>query len=81
MIPQRCVTELQGIFSVYIVDENNKVQNRRVEVGDKIEGFWLIKSGLKPGENIIFEGLQFVKEGVNVNSTIEDVPLPTFEMN
>ncbi len=81
LVPQRCVTELQGIFSVYVVDENNKVQNRQVEAGATIGQFWLIRSGLEPGEKVIYEGLQLAKEGALVNPTVEEIPLPDLEVN
>jgi len=81
LVPQRCVTELQGIFSVYVVDENNKVHNRQVEAGATIGQFWLIRSGLEPGEKVIYEGLQLAKEGALVNPSVEEIPLPDLEVN
>ena len=67
LIPQRCVSELQGIFSVLFINKEDKIENRRVEVGNKYSDFWLIKSGLQPDELIVYEGLQKVKEGMTVN--------------
>ncbi|MHC4159090.1 MAG: efflux RND transporter periplasmic adaptor subunit, partial [Planctomycetota bacterium] len=42
LVPQRCVMELQGLYNVYIVDENNTVKQREVKVGPKINRFWLV---------------------------------------
>ena len=81
LIPQRCVSELQGIFSVYVVGEDNKVENRRIETGDTIGSFWLITSGLGPGEKVVYEGLQIIKEGAVVNPTEKEIPLPTLKEN
>ena len=81
LIPQRCVSELQGIFSVYVVGEDNKVENRRVETGDTIGSFWLITSGLGPGEKVVYEGLQIIKEGAVVNPTVKEIPLPSLKEN
>ena len=75
LIPQRCVMELQGTFSVYVLADQNKVQMREVKVGPKIESFWLIREGLKPGEKVVYEGLQKVKNGTVVEATVVDVPL------
>ncbi len=72
LIPQRCVIELQGLFNVFVVDENNKVETREITVGPKVDSRWLISEGLKPGEKVIFEGLQKVKDGITVNPTIAD---------
>jgi len=66
LIPQRCVTELQGLFSVFVVNNENKIEYRKVELGDRIGSFWLVKSGLKPGEKVVYSGIQKVKTGMTV---------------
>ncbi len=73
LIPQRCVVELQGLFSVYVVGDGDKVQARTVKVGPKIKQFWLITEGLKPGEHIVYEGLQKVKDGIIVKPTLKEI--------
>ena len=79
LVPQRCIVELQGTFSVLIIDESNKVQNRQVQVGPKVKEFWLIKEGLKPGEKVIYEGLQKVKEGIVVVPEVVEVKIPDLD--
>ena len=74
LIPQRCVMELQGTFSVYVVKDDNKVQLKEVTAGPKIKSFWLILKGLKPGEKVVYEGLQKVKDGTVVEAKKVDVP-------
>ena len=76
LIPQRCVSELQGLYHVYIVDDQNKVIQREVKAGPKVKQFWLILEGLKPGEKVVYEGLQKIKEGVIVNPVIKAIELP-----
>lgn len=73
MIPQRCVMEIQGLYNVFVVDANNKIATREIKVGSKIGSDWLITEGLKPGEKVVFEGLQKVKDGVVVNPTPADI--------
>ncbi len=73
LIPQRCVMELQGQFSVYVVGEGDKVETREVKAGPKIKQFWLIIEGLKPGEKVVYEGLQKVKAGAVVKPTIKEI--------
>jgi membrane fusion protein (multidrug efflux system) len=67
LVPQRAVTELQGINQVAVVDANNQVSIRPVVTGERIGTEWLIEKGLAPGERIVVEGLQKVREGVAVN--------------
>ncbi|MGD8364080.1 MAG: efflux RND transporter periplasmic adaptor subunit [Desulfobacterales bacterium] len=73
LIPQRCVSELQGTFSVFLVDENNKIERREVKVGPKVKDLWLITEGLKPGEKIVYEGLQLARDGVVVEPTVKEI--------
>ncbi len=73
LIPQRCVMELQGLYNVYVVDAENKVTTREITVGSTVDSFWLIEKGLKPGEKVIYEGLQKVRDGVTVKPTLVDL--------
>jgi membrane fusion protein, multidrug efflux system len=63
LIPQRAVTEIQGSYQVGVVDSDNKVAIRSVKVAERIDSLWIIEEGIKPGEKIISEGFQKVKEG------------------
>jgi membrane fusion protein (multidrug efflux system) len=78
LIPQRCVTELQGTHNVYVVDDSNTAQRREVKAGPTLGEFWLILEGLKPGERVVYEGLQKVKDGTAVNPTLRDTE-PTIQ--
>ncbi|GJM15942.1 MAG: acriflavin resistance protein [Thermodesulfobacteriota bacterium] len=76
LVPQRSVVELQGTYSVMVIDEKNQVQGRQVKVGSKVKEFWLITEGLKTNERIIYEGLQKVKEGMVVNPEEVEIKIP-----
>lgn len=76
LVPQRCVMELQGKFNVLVVTDENKVENRQVVVGPTVKEFWLIREGLKPGEKVIYEGLQVVREGQVVIPEVVDIKVP-----
>jgi len=66
LVPQRAVNELQGSYQIAVVDKDNKVDIRTVKVGDRIGTKWLISEGLHPGERVVAEGLQKVRQGVQV---------------
>lgn len=72
LIPQRCVMEIQGLFNVFVVDSGNKVETREIKVGAKVGSLWQITEGLEPGERVIFEGLQKVRDGVVANPEVVD---------
>jgi RND family efflux transporter MFP subunit len=65
-VPERAVTEMQGKNFVWSVGSDNKVTQRTVKVGGQLGENLLILEGLKPGDRIVVEGLQKVKEGAPV---------------
>jgi membrane fusion protein (multidrug efflux system) len=67
VIPQRAVNELQGSFQVAVVGTDNKVSVRTVKPGVKTGPLMVISEGLQPGERVVVEGLQKVKDGMTVN--------------
>ena len=76
MIPQRCVTELQGLYSVLVVGEGNKIEQREIEIGPTIDAFWLIMEGLKTGEKVVYEGLQSARAGSVVTPQAHKIDQP-----
>jgi membrane fusion protein (multidrug efflux system) len=69
LVPQRAVSELQGSYQVVVVDADNKVHIQPVRVGDKSGNLWIIEEGLHPGQRVVVEGIQKVREGMLVNTT------------
>jgi len=70
LVPQRCVSELQGVTRVFVVGDDNKVAERAVELGATVGSDWLILKGLKAGEKVVYEGLQKVSDGAVVDPQI-----------
>lgn len=66
LVPQRSVVEAQGSYSVVVVDSNNQASIRPVKTGERVGQMWVITDGLKPGEQVIAEGMQKAKEGSTV---------------
>jgi membrane fusion protein (multidrug efflux system) len=62
------VTEVQGAFRVAVVDGQGKVDVRAVEPAERVAGLWVIDKGLKPGENVVVSGLQYVRPGMAVKA-------------
>ena len=58
---------MQGRYLVAVIGSDNKVGIRPVKATEKVGSQWIIKEGLKPGERIVAEGIQKVKEGMTVN--------------
>ncbi len=67
LVPQRAVTELQGKYLIAVIGADNKADIRPVSVGERVGGEWIIRQGLKPGEQVVVEGAQKVRPGMTVN--------------
>ncbi len=63
LVPQRAIMELQGGYRVAVVTPDNKVAMRPVKVSGQVAGFSTIDGGLRPGEQVVAEGLQKIKDG------------------
>lgn len=70
IIPQRCVTELQGKYSVFAIDQESKVVSKTIEVGDKYNDYYIVKSGLVEKDKVVIEGLQKVGTGMTVEPNV-----------
>jgi membrane fusion protein (multidrug efflux system) len=66
LVPERAVVELQGKNFLWVVDAANKASQRAVTVGEQFGEYLQIMEGVKPGERVVVEGLQKVKEGGQV---------------
>jgi membrane fusion protein (multidrug efflux system) len=71
VVPQRSVQELQGTYQVAVVDAENKVAIRGVKAGARADNLWVIEEGLRPGERVVVEGVQKVRDGLVVNPVVE----------
>lgn len=67
LIPQEAVMDLQGARQVAVVDSSNKIDIRGVTLGETVGHQWIVNSGVKPGERVVVQGLQKVRQGMVVN--------------
>ena len=68
LVPQRAVTELQGSYQVAVLGADNRIDIRTVKTGDIVGPLWIIDEGLKPGDRVVVEGVQKVKQGITVTA-------------
>ncbi len=66
VIPQRAVSDLQGASLVSVVDAENKVAQKRVKLGPQSGSNYVIEEGLAPGDRVVIEGLQKIRNGMLV---------------
>src|SRR5580658_3865929 len=66
LVPQKAVSELQGSYQIAVVGADNKVSIRAVKAGDRVGPMWIVEGGVKPGEQVVVEGLQKIRNGGTV---------------
>jgi membrane fusion protein (multidrug efflux system) len=69
LVPQRAVIEIQGNDQVDVVGSDNKVSTKSVKIGETVGPLWVVEQGLQPGDRVVVEGIQNVKDGAVVNPT------------
>lgn len=66
MVPQRCVSELQGQYSVYTVNTKNIIEAKQIKIKAKIGDYYIVEEGIMASDKIVLEGLQKVGSGMEV---------------
>jgi membrane fusion protein (multidrug efflux system) len=66
VVPQRAVTELQGGTRVAVAGADGKAEIRSVELGPRTNDLFVVDKGLKPGDNVIVSGLQYLRPGTPI---------------
>lgn len=68
LIPQAAVNEQQGSYLVDVVEKDNRIAMRPVQVGERTGTMWVIYEGLKPGDCVVVEGQQNLRPGMTVQT-------------
>jgi membrane fusion protein (multidrug efflux system) len=72
VVPELSAIVSQGNAYVYVVDDNNQVQQVKVELGRRRPGVVEILSGLTPGDRVISRGVNKVRPGQKVSIMTSD---------
>jgi membrane fusion protein (multidrug efflux system) len=66
VVPQKAVSELQGMNQVIVVGDDNVAHIRTVQLGSQVGPNIVIASGLNPGDQVVTEGNEKVRDGMKV---------------
>jgi len=67
LVPQAAVQELQGIEQIYLAGADNRVHIVNVTLGQQLGSDWIIEKGLKPGERVITDNVQKLRDGAAIS--------------
>ena len=66
VIPQRAVSQIQNISSVWVIRPDSTAEYREVRLGKKVDEWWVVEKGLNKGEKVATTGLQKLRNGDKV---------------
>ena len=67
LVPQSAVVDMQGRYLIAVVGADNKVSIRPVMTGEIVGQQWVVTGNLKPGDRVVAQGVQKVRDGAVVN--------------
>jgi membrane fusion protein (multidrug efflux system) len=74
VIPQSAIAIDQTGPYVFVVGENNTVEQRRLKLGTNREGLAVVEDGVKPGERVVVQGQQRIRAGITVAPQLASSP-------
>jgi len=74
LVIERAIGTDQGRKFVYVVNDKDVVESRDVRLDRMFDGLQVIGEGLQPGEWVIVNGVQRVREGIKVQP--QQIPMP-----
>jgi len=66
VVPESAVAIDQTGPYVFVVGEDNKVEQRRLRLGARREGLAVVEDGIKPGDRVVVQGQQRIRAGMTV---------------
>lgn len=70
-IPYKAVTEQLGTYFAYVLGDSSKVSQRKLVLGRTVGANVIVREGLQPGEKIVLQGVQSLREGAKVNAVAD----------
>lgn len=71
VIPQRATFEILAKKYAYVIDADKVVHQREIVIQNEKDDIFIIADGLKPGENIVLEGILQVRDGEKIEFEYE----------
>ncbi len=69
VIPQRAISQIQNISSVWVIRPDSTAEYREVKLGTTAGEWWIVESGVEKGEVVATTGLQKLRNGMKVSLT------------
>ncbi len=74
VVPQRAVSEQQGLKSVFVVGDDGRAAARQITASRRLGADWVVEAGLAAGDRVVVEGVQKVSPGAAVKAVVQAAP-------
>jgi len=71
LIPQRAVSEMQGLYQVFTVGDSNKLNLKLITLGPRYNMSYIVEQGLKAGDRIVIGGTQLLRSGTIISPAMK----------
>jgi RND family efflux transporter MFP subunit len=75
LIPDAAISSDQSLKYVWVLGKDNMPERRTIELGPKFQGLRIVRSGLSADEQIVINGIQYVRAGAPVTPQEAEVAL------
>ncbi|MBO5962397.1 MAG: efflux RND transporter periplasmic adaptor subunit [Alistipes sp.] len=69
VVPQRAVSQIQNISSVWVIRPDSTAEYRELKLGNTVGEWWIVESGVAENERVATTGLQKLRNGMKVSIT------------
>ena len=66
LIPQKATFEIMDKTYVYVVNKEEKVEQRLIHIDAELPQMFIVKDGLNDGDRVLLEGIRKVRPGEKV---------------
>ena len=66
VIPQKATYEIQDKKYVFVVDKNNIIQSKEINITGELPNLYVVKDGISINDKIVLEGIQKAKDGEKI---------------
>ena len=66
LLRENSVFNQDNLSYVYLVDKQNKILKKQIEVGSKFNGMIEVLNGIKQNDLVVYEGINKIRDGSSV---------------
>jgi membrane fusion protein (multidrug efflux system) len=74
IVPHKACFEIQDKTFVFVVEKDHTIKMKSFIPKHRISESYIVESGLNPGDEVVFEGVQSIKEGMKIKPKYIEAP-------